>query len=130
MSQEQTQSNRSDSKRGVSRRHFMAGAGAAAVACSVVEPKLARGYSANEKVDLAIIGCGGRGTWITDLFKQHGGKNYLFAANSANAEVSARFAVGPGARITLPFEGRQIAADERGFADTFGPYAVHVYVWE
>ena len=67
---------------------------------------------------------------ISILLKERGGKKYLFAANSANAEVTAQFTVGRGAKITLPFEGREIAADERGFADTFGPYAVHVYVWE
>lgn len=66
---------------GLSRRGFMAGAGSAAAVFSVVSPRVARGYGANAKVDLALIGCGGRGKWITDLFRQHGGYNIVAAAD-------------------------------------------------
>ncbi|MFB0552879.1 MAG: Gfo/Idh/MocA family protein [Phycisphaerae bacterium] len=61
----------------ITRRRFMAGAGAAALSFTVVKPKLVRGYGANSKIDLGIIGCGGRGTWITGLFKEHGGYNIV-----------------------------------------------------
>ncbi|MBA7639947.1 hypothetical protein ES703_47608 [subsurface metagenome] len=61
----------------ITRRGFIAGAGAAALSFTVVKPKLVRGFSANSKVDLGIIGCGGRGTWITGLFKEHGGYNIV-----------------------------------------------------
>jgi predicted dehydrogenase len=61
----------------ITRRGFIAGAGAAALAFTVVKPKLVRGYDANSKIDLGIIGCGGRGTWITGLFKEHGGYNIV-----------------------------------------------------
>jgi len=101
MSQDQTKSNRSDSKSGVSRRRFMAGAGAAAVTFSVVDAKLVRAYSANEKVDLAIIGCGGRGNWITDLFKQHGGYNIVACADYFQDRIGKlgdRFGVPPERR--------------------------------
>jgi len=101
MSQDQTKSNRSDSKSGVSRRRFMAGAGAAAVTFSVVDAKLVRAYSANEKVDLAIIGCGGRGNWITDLFKQHGGYNLVACADYFQDRIGKlgdRFGVPPERR--------------------------------
>jgi len=81
MSQNKKSSNTSHAIGGLSRRSFIAGAGAAAVSLSVVEPKSARGYSANAKVDIGLIGCGGRGTWITDLFKQHGGYNIVAAAD-------------------------------------------------
>ena len=40
-----------------------------------------RGSTANTKVDLGIIGCGGRGTWIADLFQKHGGYNLVAAAD-------------------------------------------------
>ncbi len=73
MSQRQRSANTSHSSDGLSRRGFVAGAGAAAVAFFVMKPALVRGYAANEKVDPGIIGCGGRGTWVTDLLKQHGG---------------------------------------------------------
>ena len=64
---------------GFSRRHFLAEAGTAALALSVVGPELAR--SAGAKVDLGIIGCGGRGGWIADLFQKHGGYNIVAAAD-------------------------------------------------
>lgn len=61
----------------ISRRRFMAGAGAAALSFSVVKPELVRGAGANSKVNLGVVGCGGRGTWIANLFKQHGGYNLV-----------------------------------------------------
>jgi len=65
----------------VTRRHFMAGAGAAALSFAVVRPETVRGYPANSKIDLGLIGCGGRGTWIAKLFKAHGGYNVVAAAD-------------------------------------------------
>lgn len=57
----------------IHRRDFVAGAGAAAVAFSVVSPQAVRGSAANSKIRFGMIGCGGRGAWITDLFLKHGG---------------------------------------------------------
>jgi myo-inositol 2-dehydrogenase / D-chiro-inositol 1-dehydrogenase len=73
----------SDSPRaeGLSRRRFLADAGAAAVAFSVVTPELVRGSGAAGKVALGIIGCGGRGSWIANLFQKHGGYNVTAAAD-------------------------------------------------
>jgi predicted dehydrogenase len=65
----------------VSRRKFIAGAGAAALSFTFVKPGLVRGTSANSKIDLALLGCGGRGIWIMDLFKQHGGYNIVAGAD-------------------------------------------------
>ncbi|MBN2476972.1 MAG: Gfo/Idh/MocA family oxidoreductase [Pirellulales bacterium] len=65
----------------VSRRGFMAGAGAAAVSLSVIKPELAFSYAANEKVSIGVMGCGGRGTWIAELFQQHGGYEIAAAAD-------------------------------------------------
>ena len=65
----------------MSRRRFMAGASAAALSFTVVRPELVRGTEANSKLNLGIIGCGGRGTWITDLFVRHGGYNIVAAAD-------------------------------------------------
>jgi len=61
----------------INRRRFMAGAGAAALSFTIVKPKLVRGAAANSKVNLGLIGCGGRGTWIAELFQQHGGYNVV-----------------------------------------------------
>jgi predicted dehydrogenase len=65
----------------ISRRRFMAGAGVAALSFTVVKPERVRGASANSKVDLGLIGCGGRGTWIANLFKEHGGYNLVAVAD-------------------------------------------------
>lgn len=86
----------------LSRRGFLAGAGAAA-AISVVQPGLARAYAENTKVNLGIIGCGGRGTWIADLFNQHGGYNLVAAADYFQDHVDnvgTKFNIDPARRFT------------------------------
>ena len=65
----------------LTRRGFMAGAGAAAVSFAVIKPELVRGSAANSKINLGLVGCGGRGTWIAKLFKQHGGYNITAVAD-------------------------------------------------
>jgi len=65
----------------INRRRFMAGAGAAALSFTIVKPQAVRGAAANSKVNLGLIGCGGRGTWIAELFKQHGGYNVVAVAD-------------------------------------------------
>jgi myo-inositol 2-dehydrogenase / D-chiro-inositol 1-dehydrogenase len=81
----------SDSSRaaGLSRRRFLTDAGTAALAFSVVRPELVRASGANAKVDLGIIGCGGRGSWIADLFQKHGGYNVVAAADYFPDRVDA-----------------------------------------
>ena len=86
---------------GFSRRHFLAEAGTAALALSVVGPELARGAGA--KVDLGIIGCGGRGGWIADLFQKHGGYNIVAAADYFPDRVNKlgdKLSVPPARRFT------------------------------
>lgn len=65
----------------ITRRRFIAGAGATALSFTVIKPRLVRGTETNTKVDLGIIGCGGRGTWIAELFVQHGGYNVVAVAD-------------------------------------------------
>ena len=65
----------------VTRRGFMAAAGAAALSFTIVRPELVRGTAANSKIKLGMIGCGNRGTWITDLFVEHGGYEIVAAAD-------------------------------------------------
>jgi myo-inositol 2-dehydrogenase / D-chiro-inositol 1-dehydrogenase len=64
----------------LTRRHFVATAGAA-MSFAVIRPELVRGSAANSKINLGLIGCGGRGTWIAKLFKQHGGYNLVATAD-------------------------------------------------
>ncbi len=65
----------------IDRRLFMAGAGAAALSFTITRPDMIRGAAANSKVNLGLIGCGGRGTWIAELFQQHGGYNVVAVAD-------------------------------------------------
>ena len=71
----------SPSSESLTRRGFMAGAGAAAMSFAVIQPGLVRGTAANSKINLGLIGCGGRGTWIAKLFKEHGGYNVVAASD-------------------------------------------------
>ncbi len=61
----------------IPRRHFLAGA-AATGAFTIVKPSLVFGSAANSRLQIGLIGCGGRGTWIADLFAGTG--KYQFVA--------------------------------------------------
>jgi predicted dehydrogenase len=79
MSEKQKTSNAGNDSQRISRRRFITGASAAALSFTVVKPELVRG--AGSKINLGLIGCGGRGTWIAELFKQHGGYNVVAVAD-------------------------------------------------
>ena len=86
---------------GLSRRRFLADAGAAAAALSIVPPALARGSAANGRVDLGIIGCGGRGSFLADLFLKHGGYNLVALADYFPERVQPL-----GEKLSVPAERR------------------------
>ncbi|NOY60138.1 MAG: twin-arginine translocation signal domain-containing protein, partial [Calditrichaeota bacterium] len=79
----------SDRKDKVTRRQFIAGSGVAALSFTILKPQLVRGTSANSKLKLGLIGCGGRGTWIAGLFKEHGGYEIFSAADYFQDRVDA-----------------------------------------
>ena len=64
---------------GIGRRGFLAGATVAGL--MIVKPESVVGSQANSKVRMGIVGCGGRGTWITGLFMEHGGYELVAAAD-------------------------------------------------
>lgn len=66
-----------DQNQTIGRRAFLAGA-AAAASFTIVKPSAVRGSEANSTIELGLIGCGGRGNWITRRFEQHG--KYKFVA--------------------------------------------------
>ncbi len=63
-------------ERGVGRRTFLKVAGAAGFA--IVAPRAVRGMDGNSKIELGLMGCGGRGRWIANLFAANG--NYQVVA--------------------------------------------------
>lgn len=86
---------------GVDRRGFLAGATAAGLA--IVRPELVRGSQANSKVRIGLIGSGGRGSWITHLFLQHGGYELVGAHDYFKDRVDAvgaKFHLDPARRFT------------------------------
>lgn len=60
---------------GLGRREFLAGSAmmVAAMAGGSGASRAAEGETAERKVKLGIVGCGGRGLWIARLFREHGG---------------------------------------------------------
>ncbi|OPZ72402.1 MAG: Inositol 2-dehydrogenase [bacterium ADurb.Bin478] len=57
----------------LNRRQFLRNAGGSAVSLAVIKPGSVWSSQANSRIRLGLIGCGGRGVWIADLFKEHGG---------------------------------------------------------
>ena len=86
---------------GLSRRRFLAGTGAAALGLSVLRPEVVRASRANDKVDIGIIGCGGRGSWIANLFQKHGGYNVVALADYFPERVE-----GVGGKLGVPADRR------------------------
>ncbi len=83
----------------IRRRGFLLGsAGAAAVA---LRPGLAFGKGAASKLELGLIGCGGRGAWIADLFETHSDAKFVAVSDyfEERAErVGERLQVEPSRR--------------------------------
>lgn len=103
MSQTHSQQSLTGAPDAVTRRGFLASAGAAALSVTVLQSQLARSYAANAKVNLGMIGCGGRGTWIADLFRQHGGYNVVAACDYFQDRVDAfgdKFSIDRARRFT------------------------------
>jgi len=72
----------------ITRREFIAGTGAA-LSFTVMKPELVRGTQANSKISLGLVGCGGRGVWIADLFMKHGGYQMVAAMDYFQDRVDA-----------------------------------------
>ena len=82
------------------RREFLASA-ALATSPLLVSPRTAFGTEANSRVTLGAIGCGGRGTWIADLFQKHGGYQVVAAADYFQDKVDEF-----GTKIQVPAASR------------------------
>ncbi len=85
----------------LSRRGFLTGTGAAAISLSILHPNQVQGAAANEKVNIGLIGCGGRGKWIAELFQQHGGYNIVALADYFEDQVTAA-----GTKLGVPAKSR------------------------
>jgi len=78
-----------ESKSGLSRRQFLARNSTAAFSLTLMRAGLVSGAQVNSKMAIGVIGCGSRGTWIADLFLQHGGYQVVAAADYFQDQVDA-----------------------------------------
>jgi len=88
---------------GFSRRHFVAAAGAAGIAAVTSPVRAQQPAVAGPKIKLGLIGCGGRGKWIADLFLKHGGYELFAAADYFEdrvKETGEKFGVPEARRFT------------------------------
>jgi len=81
----------------VSRRTFLSASVAAAATAVIVNPRSVVGAAANSRLEIGLIGCGGRGNWITEVFNQN--PNYRWVAVADYFEdrvraVGARLGIG------------------------------------
>jgi myo-inositol 2-dehydrogenase / D-chiro-inositol 1-dehydrogenase len=96
----------------LTRRAFLAST--AAGAALVLKPDLVFGAAANSKVRLGLIGCGGRGMWIADLFQQAGGYEWVAGADFFEDRVNTfgdKFGVPAGRRHTGLAAHRRLLED-------------------
>jgi predicted dehydrogenase len=94
-----------DTAAGASRREFLATA-ALVGAPLVVSARTAFGSEANSRVTIGSIGCGGRGTWIADLFQKHGGYQVVAAQDYFQDRVDEF-----SAKIGVPSDRRHSGLD-------------------
>ena len=87
----------------IDRRAFCTRAGAAALSLAVLPSAVVRGSQANSRVKLGVVGCGGRGTFVAELFQAHGGYEISAAADYFPEQVDAfgaKLGVAPARRFS------------------------------
>ncbi|MCP5527604.1 MAG: Gfo/Idh/MocA family oxidoreductase [Verrucomicrobiales bacterium] len=72
----------------VTRRRFLAGS-AAASAFTLLRPSTVFGAAANAVLEIGLIGCGGRGGWIANLFAETGNYRWVACADYFQDRVDA-----------------------------------------
>jgi predicted dehydrogenase len=86
----------------IPRRAFLASA-TTATAFTVLKPSLVFGAEANSRLDIGLIGCGGRGGWIAKLFADSGKYRLAACADYFQDKVDAtgeKFKIEPSRRHT------------------------------
>jgi myo-inositol 2-dehydrogenase/D-chiro-inositol 1-dehydrogenase len=86
----------------IPRRAFLAGA-ATATAITVLNPTLVFGAEANSVLEIGLIGCGGRGGWIANLFADSGKYRFVACADYFQDKADAvgeKHKIDPSRRYT------------------------------
>jgi predicted dehydrogenase len=85
----------------ITRRKFLASAGAATAGLVLAQPNLVRAAEANSRIDIGVIGVGGRGAWIAELFAKNGNYNVVAVADYFKDRVDA-----VGGKLKIPEANR------------------------
>src|SRR5512137_1443243 len=86
----------------IRRRAFLASA-ATATAITVLKPSLVFGAEANSVLEIGLIGCGGRGSWIAKLFAESGKYRLVACADYFQDKADAvgeKYKIDPSRRYT------------------------------
>jgi len=67
------------------RRRFLQAAGGALL----LKPQTVFGYQANSRVEIGLVGCGGRGNWIAPFFPEHAGARIVALADVIRKNLDA-----------------------------------------
>ena len=84
----------------VSRRRFLGAMSVNAATLALASTNLSAA-EAKVKINYGLIGCGGRGSWLANLFKKHGGYNLVAVADYFQDRVDA-----VGEKFQIPTERR------------------------
>ena len=86
----------------IPRRAFLASAATAATV-AVVKPSIVFGAEANSALEIGLVGCGGRGSWIANLFAESGKYRLVACADYFQDKVDAtgeKFKIAAARRYT------------------------------
>jgi predicted dehydrogenase len=81
----------------------------------IVSSQTAFGYQANSTVELGLVGCGGRGNWITPLFQEYTGARLVAVADVVKAKLDTtreKFKVDAGRAYYGPKAYAELAASK------------------
>ena len=95
----------------LTRRQFVTSAGVSVLGATLLRPSFVTGAEANSKIDIGLIGCGGRGKWIADLFLKNGNYNLVGLADYFQErvdEAGEKFGVPASRRYTGLFGYRKL----------------------
>lgn len=95
----------------LTRRQFVGRAGTSVLGATLLAPHLVGGAEANSKIDIGLIGCGGRGKWIADLFLKDGNYHVVAVADyfkDRADEAGEKFGVAAAGRHTGVYGYRKL----------------------
>jgi len=85
------------------RRHFLHNAAVGVAASTIASTNLVRAAGANQRLRVALIGCGGRGTYLANVFTQRGDVELVYVADCNRDRLAAVADKHPRAKAVADF---------------------------